>query len=52
MSQSPTLTTEGKVLVHGEIRNARADDFIPRGDKVRVVKESNLKVTVIRDLGN
>ena len=46
------VATDGKVLVHGEYWNARADDFIPRGDKVRVVKESNLEVTVTRDLGN
>ena len=40
------LQPEGKVLVHGELWNARADHHIPEGNKVTVKSVSNLVLTV------
>lgn len=40
---------EGKVAVHGEYWNARADSHIPRGEKVRVIRVDNLSIYVTRD---
>lgn len=45
------LDTEGKVAVHGEYWNARADSRIPKGEKVRVVTVENLWLRVTRDVG-
>ncbi len=37
---------EGKVLVHGEIWNARSNKALPRGTKVRVVAVQRMTITV------
>jgi membrane-bound serine protease (ClpP class) len=42
------LSPEGKVFVSGELWNAQADEFIPAGEKVRVVRVENLKLKVKR----
>lgn len=39
---------EGKISLHGEYWNARSDSFIPRGERVRVVKVDSLSVVVTR----
>ncbi|MEW6351569.1 MAG: nodulation protein NfeD [Thermodesulfobacteriota bacterium] len=43
------LATEGKILVHGEVWNARADAFVQKGEKVKVLTATNLMVTVTRE---
>jgi membrane-bound serine protease (ClpP class) len=40
------LTPEGKVFVHGELWNARAEKTIDENTKVRVVKVENLMLQV------
>ena len=45
------LDTEGKVSVHGEYWNARADSRIPKGERVRVIRVENLFLKVTRDAG-
>lgn len=45
------LTTEGKVAIHGELWNARADSHIPKGERVRVTRVENLWLRVTRDMG-
>jgi membrane-bound ClpP family serine protease len=45
------LNLEGRVAIHGEYWNARADSLIPGGERVRVVRVDNLTLTVTRDLG-
>ena len=42
------LANEGKVSVHGEYWNARADSFIPKGEKVRVIRMDGLSLAVTR----
>jgi len=42
------LDPEGKVSVHGEYWNARADSRIPRGERVRVIKVERLSLLVTR----
>ena len=42
------VSDEGKVHVHGEYWNARADGLIPKGEKVRVIRVENLFVNVTR----
>ncbi len=42
------LAAEGKILVHGEVWNARADGVVQKGEKVRVLTATNLMVTVTR----
>ena len=42
------IYNEGKVALHGEYWNARSDSFIPRGERVRVVKVDSLSVVVTR----
>ena len=44
------LDLEGRVSVHGEYWNARADRHIPRGDKIRVMRVDKLFLVVTRDL--
>ncbi len=44
------LDTEGKVEIHGEYWNAKADRQIPKGERVRVVKVDSLHLLVTRDL--
>ncbi|MBI5570273.1 MAG: nodulation protein NfeD [Desulfomonile tiedjei] len=44
------LDLEGRVSVHGEYWNARADGHIPRGDKIRVLRVDKLLLVVTRDL--
>ncbi len=46
---STELSREGKVYVHGEYWNARADSHIPRGERVRVIRIDNLFLVVTRD---
>ncbi len=46
------LATEGRITVHGEVWNAQADRFIPKGEKVRVLTAENLMVTVTKEPGN
>ncbi len=46
------VNSEGKVAVHGEYRNARADSHIPKGERVRVIKVDGLYVVVTRDAYN
>jgi membrane-bound serine protease (ClpP class) len=43
------LANEGKIYVHGEYWNARADSLIPRGDKVRVIRVDSMSVVVTRE---
>jgi membrane-bound serine protease (ClpP class) len=45
------LDNEGKVAVHGEYWNARADRRIPQGERVRVVRVESLWLIVTRDAG-
>jgi len=45
------LDLEGKVSVHGEYWNARADSRIPQGERVRVVRVDSLCLIVTRDAG-
>jgi membrane-bound serine protease (ClpP class) len=45
------LDDKGKVAVHGEYWNARADNFIPKGEKVRVIRVEHLALVVTRDAG-
>ena len=45
------LDLEGRVAIHGEYWNARADRHIPSGEKVRVIRVDNLSLLVTRDLG-
>jgi membrane-bound serine protease (ClpP class) len=45
------LAMEGRVLVHGEYWNARADVHISRGERVRVVRVDGMRIIVTRDLG-
>jgi membrane-bound serine protease (ClpP class) len=40
----------GKVAVHGEYWNARADRHIPKGERIRVVRVDNLCLLVSRDV--
>lgn len=42
------LHDQGKVSVHGEYWNARSDTFIPKGERVRVIKVDGLSVIVTR----
>ena len=42
------LSPEGKVLTHGEIWNARAETFIEKGTKIRVISVENLVLNVER----
>jgi membrane-bound serine protease (ClpP class) len=42
------LDPEGKVSVHGEYWNARADSRIPKGERVRVIKVESLFLLVTR----
>jgi membrane-bound serine protease (ClpP class) len=44
------LDGQGRVAIHGEYWNARADRHIPSGEKVRVVRVENLSLIVTRDL--
>jgi membrane-bound serine protease (ClpP class) len=46
------VDAEGKVSIHGEYWNARADGHIPRGEKVRVIKVEGLYLVVTRDAYN
>jgi membrane-bound serine protease (ClpP class) len=46
---STELSREGKVYVHGEYWNARADSHIPQGERVRVIRIDNLYLVVTRD---
>ncbi len=43
------LDNEGRVDIHGEYWNARSDGFIPRGEKVRVVRVEGLTIIVTKD---
>jgi membrane-bound serine protease (ClpP class) len=43
------LENEGRVDIHGEYWNARSDSFIPKGDKVRVVRVEGLTMIVTKD---
>jgi membrane-bound serine protease (ClpP class) len=45
------LNLEGRVAIHGEYWNARADRHIPSGEKVRVIRVDHLSVIVTRDMG-
>jgi membrane-bound serine protease (ClpP class) len=40
------LAPEGKVFVHGELWNARSEQTIAEGEKVRVVNVMNLMLEV------
>ena len=44
------LDLEGRISVHGEYWNARADRHISRGEKVRVLRVDKLVLVVTRDL--
>lgn len=46
------VDTRGKVAVHGELWNARADSHIPKGERVRVIRVDNLWIKVTRDMGS
>lgn len=43
------VNLEGKVSIHGEYWNAKADSHIPKGEKVRVIRVDNLMIFVTRD---
>ncbi len=45
------LNLEGRVAIHGEYWNARADRHIPSGEKVRVIRVDSLWLIVTRDPG-
>lgn len=40
---------DGKIFVHGEYWNAKADSVIPNGERVRVIRVDGLTVHVTRD---
>jgi membrane-bound serine protease (ClpP class) len=40
----------GKIALHGEYWNAHSDSFVPKGERVRVIRVNDLSVTVSRDL--
>lgn len=42
------LNPDGRVLVHGEWWNARANESIPMGAKIRVVKAEKMLLSVVR----
>jgi membrane-bound serine protease (ClpP class) len=42
------LSPEGKVLVNGEWWNARANETIPEGAKIKVVRIDGMMLTVVR----
>ncbi len=44
------LEEEGKVQIHGEYWNAKADRRIPRGERVRVIRADNLYLFVTKDV--
>lgn len=43
------LDNEGRVDIHGEYWHARSDGFIPKGEKVRVVRVERLTMIVTKD---
>jgi membrane-bound serine protease (ClpP class) len=43
------LDMDGKVAIHGEYWNARADSHIPKGERVRVIRVDHLSILVTRD---
>ncbi len=45
------LDDRGRVSVHGEYWNARADNYIPKGERVRVIRVEHLSLVVTRDAG-
>lgn len=45
-----TLSPHGKVFVHGELWNARADEFVAPGEEVEVIAVEGLRL-VVRPLG-
>ena len=45
------LNDSGRVAVHGEYWNARADRHIPKGERVRVIRVEHLSLVVTRDAG-
>jgi membrane-bound serine protease (ClpP class) len=45
------LNDQGRVAIHGEFWNARADRHIPSGERVRVIRVDNLMLIVTRDAG-
>ena len=45
---STDINPKGHVLVHGEWWNARADEHIPEGAKVKVIKAEEMMLTVVR----
>jgi len=44
------LDPGGKIALHGEYWNAHSDSFVPKGERVRVIRVNDLCVTVSRDL--
>lgn len=44
------VDTAGKVAVHGEYWNARAERHIPKGERVRVIRVENLCLVVTQDM--
>jgi membrane-bound serine protease (ClpP class) len=45
------INVDGKVAVHGEYWNARAERFIPKGERVKVVGVEGMVVVVTPDVG-
>ena len=40
----------GRVAIHGEVWNARADRHIPKGERVRVIGVKNLSLVVTQEV--
>ncbi len=43
------IRKRGRVLVHGELWTAEADEIIPKGESVKIVEVRDLVVRVVRD---
>ena len=43
------IDREGKIALHGEYWNAHADNFVPKGSRVRVLRVDDLSVFITND---
>jgi membrane-bound serine protease (ClpP class) len=45
------VNVDGRVAVHGEYWTARSEQYIPKGEKIRVVRVDGMKLVVMQDMG-